>query len=544
MPAALGPPVRKRIRMKPEDMSSTLIVGAGPAGVSAAWALCNRGIPVTLLDSGSSTMAPPPRGQYLDLRFNDSEQWKWQVGEEYTGLDFSTNASPKLRVPRFHEIFKNYARANKIEVEHDFELRGALAAGGLSTAWGCGVSCFDDDDLGDLSTELAAMQQSYATVARRTGLSGASDDSLRSYFQLDQWAGQALPLDRLHALLWSRRKRLNPVGDFRLGRSRVAVLADDLEGRSGCNLSGTCLWGCARQSTWSAAMELSALSKQAGFRYLPGLHVERLQVLDDGSWSVFAASDSGESRSFRTRRLLLGAGTIATTRLVLSAIQSPLSSIRLWSNPMAAFLLLLPRMLGAPRERAFGLAQLSFALENAHDRESAMGNLFSTAGLPVSEFLDHLPITRRSGLALLRSLMPATVVGNVFMPGSLSNHHVALGKDLELRIHGGHDHELDGAMDRARKTLARNFRRLGGWMLPGSFVQASPGADLHYASTLPIKSNPTSPHHCRINGEVAGLPGVYVIDGASLPQLPAKAHTLTIMANADRIANALPSDTT
>jgi choline dehydrogenase-like flavoprotein len=38
-------------------------------------------------------------------------------------------------------------------------------------------------------------------------------------------------------------------------------------------------------------------------------------------------------------------------------------------------------------------------------------------------------------------------------------------------------------------------------------------------------------------GEVAGMPGVFAVDGASLPSLPAKSHTLTIMANADRIAS-------
>ena len=75
-------------------------------------------------------------------------------------------------------------------------------------------------------------------------------------------------------------------------------------------------------------------------------------------------------------------------------------------------------------------------------------------------------------------------------------------------------------------------------MLPGSFVAGPLGADLHYAATLPISKHPSA-HECRINGELAGLPGVYVIDGAALPRLPAKAHTLTIMANADRIARFL-----
>jgi len=205
---------------------------------------------------------------------------------------------------------------------------------------------------------------------------------------------------------------------------------------------------------------------------------------------------------------------------------------------MAAFLLVLPAMLGHPRERAFGLAQLSFVLDRLHEGEAAMGNLFSTAGLPVSEFLAHLPITRNAGLPLMRALLPAAVVGNVFLPGSLSAHRVSLESDGSLAIHGGHDAGAAHALASARRRIAATFRRMGAWMLPGSFVAGAAGADLHYAGTLPIRANP-QPHECYDNGEIAGLPEVYAIDGASLPMLPAKAHTLTIMANADRTARAL-----
>ena len=38
------------------------------------------------------------------------------------------------------------------------------------------------------------------------------------------------------------------------------------------------------------------------------------------------------------------------------------------------------------------------------------------------------------------------------------------------------------------------------------------------------------------HGELHGLMGVHVVDGACLPSLTEKSHTLTIMANADRIA--------
>jgi choline dehydrogenase-like flavoprotein len=40
-------------------------------------------------------------------------------------------------------------------------------------------------------------------------------------------------------------------------------------------------------------------------------------------------------------------------------------------------------------------------------------------------------------------------------------------------------------------------------------------------------------------GRLAGSEGVYVVDGACLPSLSEKSHTLTLMANADRIAHKL-----
>ena len=518
----------------------TVIIGAGPAGVSAAWALHARGMPITLLDAGVAQPKFPPAGDYLGLRFSDREQWRWQLGERFGSFDAPAQASPKLRVPGLQPIFDGYARANRMRPEPGFQLVGALAAGGLSNAWGCGVASFDAAELGPLHAERDAMRESYARVALRMGLSGAEADPLRAYFGLDEWAQPALPLDLLHRRLWRNRARLG-ADDLMLGRARVAVLNEDREGRGRCDLSGTCLWGCGRGATWSAAPEVAALRHQSGVEYVPDTCVDRLRRADDGTWIIEARTASGIRHSFHARRVVLAAGTLASTRLVLAALPDPPREVRLLSNPMAAFLLLLPAMLGSPRERAFGLAQLSFVLARVHGEEPAMGNLFSTMGLPVSEFLTHLPVTRRAGLPLLRMLLSATVVGNVFLPGSLSAHAVGLDTDGGLRIRGGASDELPPALAAVRSRIGHGFRKVGGRMLPGSFVAGAAGADLHYAATLPIRARPAA-HECRLDGEVAALPGIYVVDGAALPGLPAKAHTLTIMANADRVARALPME--
>lgn len=520
------------------EPSPVVIVGSGPAGTSVALALVERGIPVLILEAGTRGIDLPPDGSYLDLRFNDSAQWQWMFGRAGEAMRASANASPKLRIPGLQPIFADYSVANHMRPSADFGLVGALAPGGLSNAWGCGVAAFERDELGVLVSEHAAMKTSYARVATRMGISGASDDPLQAMLGIDAYSSPALPLDDLHAHLWARRNRLDSPrhAHFILGRARVAALSTARENRDACDLSGMCLWGCSRRSTWSAAHDLAALRAHPLAKLELGVRVQSLGRDRDGHWLVEADTAEGH-RSFHARKVLLAAGTLASTRLVLATLPAAPSVLKLQSNPMAAFLVWIPTALGQPRSRSFGLAQLSFNVA-ASDAGSAFGNLFSTAGLPVSEFAAHLPMSRRAAIPLLRGLLSSTVVGNVFLPGSLSAHEVSLQGDHSLQIKGGRHGGLDEALRVAKQRISLGLRALGGWMIPGSFVAGASGADLHYACTLPMRERP-APHECTIDGEVAGLSGVYVVDGASLPLLPAKAHTLTIMANADRIGRRL-----
>lgn len=517
-----------------EELEPVIIIGAGPAGTSAALALREHGIPVHMLDAGTSSIRLPPPGNILDLRHGDPEQWRWQIGSRGESFSAPTQASPKFRVPGLRSIFDGYADANQMQPDDNFHLAGTLAAGGMSNAWGCGVARFDVAELGALASELAAMNASYDRVGHRMGLSGNSQDGLSEYFGLDGICAPALPLDALHTRLWQRRSHTG--GELQIGRARVAVLNEAREGRGACDLSGMCLWGCSRRSTWSAVLDVETLRRDPGVQFDAGVLVKALKAENSGGWRIDTDTADGP-RHYHARHVLLAAGTLATTRLALGALPERPDHVRLQSNPMAAFLLWLPAMLGTPRERAFGLAQLSFVLRRPA-AAPAFGNLFSTVGLPTSEFLAHLPFARLAGMPLLRALLPSCVVGNVFLPGELSSHTVSLGADGALRIASENDPQLETALAGARASLARGFHKMGATMLPGSFTVGPPGADLHYAATLPISQHPLA-HQCRLNGELAGLPGVYVTDGASLPILPAKAHTLTIMANADRIARSL-----
>jgi len=181
----------------------------------------------------------------------------------------------------------------------------------------------------------------------------------------------------------------------------------------------------------------------------------------------------------------------------------------------------------------FALGQLSFTIALQHNA-TAFGSTFATTGIPISEFVRHVPLKRRHGIDLLRGLLSSCVVGNIFLPGNLTTAEATLHSDGYLHVSGNYKNEVKPLMLEANRKLRKAFFSLGAILLPGSFSIGRPGGDIHYAGTLPMRKFPTTPETSAI-GEVVGLNGVHIVDGACLPELPEKSHTLTIMANADRI---------
>jgi choline dehydrogenase-like flavoprotein len=513
-----------------------VIVGSGPAGISAAFPLAAAGWRLLILDGGAAAAVPVPKGEYLTLRQQDAIQWHWMVGRDFAVLRQPSAVSPKLHVPTLEHVFAGFAAANRIAVD-GFTAVGSLAPGGLSNAWGAGVARFDESDLAEFPFTEADLLPSYASLARRIGISGRECDDLSGYFGVDDWAQPPMALDDKHNRLLARyRVKRDRFADFRMGRARVAVLSEPHAGRSACDESGLCLWGCHRGAVYSAIQDFSAL-KARGVRLQTGAIVESLEPRANG-WLV-CGRDRASRAPFRVsaRRVLLAAGALASARLALRAL-GHVESVRLLSCPVAAFLLWVPACTGHAARRGVGLAQLSFVAERTTPAGPAFGNLFAAQAVPMAEFARHMPMARRYAIDALRALMTSLVVGNCFFPGALSDHCLRCRADGVLEIHGRSNNALSEALDQTHRRLRASFARLGAIMLPGSFTAGAPGADVHYAGTVPMRATP-APHEAQASGEIAGLPGVYVVDGAALSSLPAKAHTLTIMANADRVAREL-----
>ncbi len=525
-----------------------IIVGSGPAGVSAAFPLVQSGLNVLMVDGGREADLAPPSQPYLSMRTQDAEQWKWMVGSDYHALKFAAAVSPKLRAPTHAYVFEGYEKANHVTSDH-FVALGSLARGGLSNAWGCGVAKLSAKELSAYPFPPSAIEASYASVTQRMGVSGAVEDDLSDYFGVDAWSDAPIGIDTLQAKLltkYARHQRTLSRQGFRLGRSRVAALSQDREGRKACDHSGNCLWGCHRKSLYAATDDLSALRKYPNFTYRGGFIVDRISPAPAHPCiqGHDALNKTSEPRSISASKVLLAAGTLATTRLALVALQMN-HPVTMQACPVAAFMLWRPLSLGQPHAPAFGLGQLSFALSLHGDRAApdgaetmrtaAFGSLFNTTGIPTSEFAKFIPFRKPLGIRFLQSLLSSCAVGNVYLPGSFTQASLSLDSNNTLRVSGSYHKDVDVLMREIQRTLRASFLKLGALMLPKSFTLSKPGGDLHHACSLPMRNHPVR-GETHADGELAGLKNVYVVDGACLTAISEKSHTLTIMANADRIA--------
>jgi hypothetical protein len=261
--------------------------------------------------------------------------------------------------------------------------------------------------------------------------------------------------------------------------------------------------------------------------------VERIEPTGDGYRLEGRNPATGKGVAHSATRVVLAAGTVASTRLVLPLLARLGERRRLLNNPAYTFAVLFPSGLGrAAVASQFAMAQLSYILSLATGESYTAGVLYPADCLSPVDIADEMPTTLRGGMLLARSLAPAMLIGLGFFDGALSDNRIVVdagADDLRVHIDGGWARSFADALAETRRKLRRAFLRLGGILLPGSLKALPPGGDSHYAGTLAMGDLLT--RDC----EVAAMPGVYVVDGAAFNRLPAKHCTLTLMANADRV---------
>jgi len=515
--------------------TEVLIVGSGPAGINAAWPLVLAGINVVMIDADNRSLPLPPDSNIGLLR-NNKDRWKYSLGEDLGGLFLQGDHSPKLATPLASAVINaGVDMAPKIRSNNFMAMKSATP-GGLSSIWGAFCSAYDSSDMASYAISSSEMDRAYRAVALRIGISGANDH-LADFHGADLPLQEPVPLTAPASHLLQRYLSYKATKGFTLGLARNAVITREHKGRKECNQCGLCLLGCVRKSIYNSAYELSELKKHANFSYRSDAPLKRLISIGGETQIVEIA----EKVTIKSKRLLLAAGTINTTSMILEYAGMFGMKLRMLSNPVAGMAFIVPGLVGSKYQpKSFSLGQLSYSLNMEEENEYATGVVYGADTLPLDVFARRMPFSRPLSMRLSAMLAPALLPVTAYLPGRYSLNSISLekrGDNTEVVLNGYISNDAKQQLKRVGKRLGHILKRYGAYLVPGSLTISPPGSDAHLVGTIPMGGN--GELSCSNTCELNIATGVHLIDGSWLPELPAKHCTFTIMANAYRVGTLL-----
>jgi choline dehydrogenase-like flavoprotein len=521
-------------------MYDVLIVGSGVSGVAAALCFADNGVIPCLVDVGLE----PPRGNIIQENLysyrRNHDSFALMIGENFEGLIDLGQKSPsipaKLASPWIRFVTA-HAKEYSPTRSSGFDVIQSFCQGGLASAWGAGLYRYMDRDLEDFPIETQDLAPYYDRLTKEIGISGANDD-LTPYFGRDEFLQKPLKpsinASRIIKKYVKKRRRFNADGVY-IGRPRLGVLSDGKDGRNPCGYSNLEFWQPGLSHIYSPALTMKRLIKEQKLIYREGLLVKSWDRQGSGLIVRAQTVGSGDTVNLPCKKLVLAAGAVGSARLVLQTKKDTRAELDLLDNPALQFPFVFPSRIGAKLETdAFGLTQLNLVYDSQNLEKILQGSLLEVTSPSRAEFFHHFPWAAHDNLRLIRHVLPALIVLQLFLPADASNAaRLRLEEDGRLKIQA----EKDRIKPEIIKDILKIFRRLGAFSSASRVVHVPKGQSIHYAGTLPMREDPRESYTCDRSGELYGEPDVFVVDGSVFPALSAKNYSLALMANAMRTAD-------
>jgi choline dehydrogenase-like flavoprotein len=513
------------------DCFDYVIVGSGPAGVAAARRLEGRG--VCMVDAGEQ---PSQNFPYTTLRAallaGDTKSLLGENWEMLGNLVEPNRMHPKLRAPALRFVMSG-ERFNVRDAKGETILCGAgsHAAGGMSNAWGAQLMRYTDADLaeaGDWPFEAAALERYYVDLEEHIGISG-QEDEMHEFLGAASRLLPPIPAVPAAACLYSRYLAHKSGIGLCLGRPRLALATKPFRNRTEFGYGETEFFTSGQLGLYTARNSLDELLAGGRISYLARHKLLAYRESPEHVELDLIDMDSGMGRTVRARHLLLGCGTMQTARLVLLNRSEPGRALPFMDHPPTLLPLFLPNMFGsALPDRSFPV-QMVGTLVGLGRRD--MISFYYPGGLLRSDLLPDIPLPMDVALKLLGNLLGGMLVAQIWETSRPSPKN-------RLRLDAGGEIEIDYPDRKIYSGLGpllAALRSYGAYSLKHLATMSPPGWGFHHVGCLPMRKQP-SQYETHVDGRLWDSKRVRLIDGSVLPSLPAKNHSLTLMANAARIS--------
>lgn len=516
-----------------------VIVGAGPAGVSAALQLEKSNTCIVDVGQGPDSVFP-----HVSLsEAVSSGRSEALLGERWNML--SNLADPLLYHPKLRasalqhvmqgESFDVRGAAGKLLVRG----RGSFAAGGMANVWGAQLLRYTDEDLAEVGgwpIEASELTRYYDDLEARIGISGSIDD-------MHSFLGSAVPLLPPVPSVPAAQYVLNryavkrkewATSGLRIGRPRLAVLTQPYLGRPAHDFGETEFFAPARAGIYNPLDTLAEIRQRGVIRYLGGHKLVSYDEKSDYIEIEVEVVKSQERIKIRTRHLLLGCGTIQTSRLVLLNKKQVGRALPFLDHPPTLLPIFFPASFGANLPTQSYPIQLIGTMDGCGKRD--MISFYYPGGMLWSDLLSDIPLPLNAARSVLASLIGGMLVAQIWEASQpVPGNRLSVGADGKVTINYTERQQYSKL-----PILLASLRKLGGFSLGMLASTPPPSWGFHHAATLPMREEPKA-FETHKDGRLWDSQRIRIIDGSVLPSLPAKNHSLTIMANAARISEMVKS---
>jgi choline dehydrogenase-like flavoprotein len=519
-------------------MHTHCVIGSGPAGAACASALLAPGAQVLMLDAGielESDRAETVRA------LSQKEPVAWppaQAAALHGGKGDNLKGLPHKKL--FGSDFPYRETEAKIPWRGDDALRPSLALGGLSNVWGATMLPLRESDIPDWPIQRPDLDEHYRAAAEIMGLAARRDD-LEELFPIHTPNPVALKPSRQAMLvlqnLERRRDALRARG-WLFGQSRMAIRAADSPRGPGCVYCGHCMTGCVYGCIYNSAYTIRELKQQPNFRYERDVIVTRLRE-NSGTVTIEGFHrQTGKALTFEARRVYLGAGVIPTAQIVLRSQNAFDQPLMLRDSQYFLFPIILARGVGNVQTEALQTLSQVFIELNCPQISRR------SVHLQIYTYSDLIAGAVRQSLGGLRFLAPALQKRLLIVQGYLHSDESA-SIEMTLKRDGQRDFlqlqpvlnpETSGVVKKVVSELFKQFRALGGFVVPPMLQIARPGRGFHCGGSLPMRAQPGNFGSDSL-GRPSGWSRIHVVDASVLPTVPATTITFSVMANAHRIAS-------
>jgi choline dehydrogenase-like flavoprotein len=525
-------------------MATALIIGSGPAAAGAALGLvADPAQEVTVVDVGT-TLEPELQSALGRLSTTTEPSWSptdvARIGQQ--PVPTQRGVLPQKRAHGSDYPFRDAGQLQGLDARgaaNESVVSGAY--GGFSNVWGAQLMPFSRATFDRWPVSMTDMEPHYRTALTEMTLAGEEDD-LAELFPLLVPA-RALPPEAERTERVLRRYRAHRAlvrsHGITLGRARLAFRADE------CTRCGLCMTGCPYQLIYSSSHTFDRLRAQNRITYRSGLLALRLDEVDGVPRVVVRDTGTGRVEQLRADRIFVACGGIGTTRLVLGSLGRFDRPTYLQESVQFVVPAVSRRPVGDPRQaRNFTLNQFNLLYD-------ATGEGLDLCQIHFYEynpaFLASLPATlRRNGAdPALAAVLRRISVGLGYVPG-----WAAPRVEVVARRHPGGADELPG-LEVGRESSDE------GWPpmlheLVRAMLKVAPALDLwpvvpmvsvsdaaksyHFGSSFPHERS-RGPDVTDRTGRLGAWDRIHLVDASVFPDVPATTFTLTIMANAHRIAS-------